>query len=247
MYDLHKAGGAPAVMKMMLGEKLLDGGAMTVTGRTLGENLQTMSGLSPDQNIIRDLRAPLRGSSPIVILRGNLAPEGSVAKVSGLKRTKITGPARVFDGEEAATAAALDNKIKPGDVVVVRHEGPKGGPGMREMLSLTAIISGQGMGEAVGLITDGRFSGGTHGLVVGHVAPEAAMGGPIGLLKNGDQVTIDAEKRVLSVALSKAELAKRLKKWRAPKPRYTDGWLARYAALVGSASEGAVLRVPGDR
>jgi dihydroxy-acid dehydratase len=244
MNDLHRVGGAPAVMKLMLREGLLDGDCLTVTGRTLGENLARVPGLAPGQSVVRPRKDPYRATSPIVILRGNLAPEGAVAKVSGLKRTSITGPARCFDGEEAATAAALGGRIKAGDVVVVRQEGPKGGPGMREMLSLTAILSGQGMGEAVGLVTDGRFSGGTHGLVVGHVAPEAAVGGPIGLLKNGDLVTIDAEKRALRVALSPAELAKRRRKWKAPKPRVADGWLARYAAMVSSASEGAVLKVP---
>jgi dihydroxy-acid dehydratase len=243
MYDLHKVGGVPAVMKLLLKEGLLKGDAMTVTGKTLAENLEDLPELTPGQEVIREFNNPLRSSGPIVILRGNLAPEGAVAKVSGLKRTRITGPARVFDSEELATEAALRDRIKKGDVVVVRYEGPKGGPGMREMLSLTAIISGKGLGEAIGLITDGRFSGGTHGLVVGHVAPEAAVGGPIGLLKDGDLVTIDAEKRELSVALSKTELAKRLKKWKAPKPRFTQGWLARYAALVTSGSEGAVLRV----
>ncbi len=247
MYDLHKAGGAPGVMKLLLQAGLLDGGCLTVTGKTLGENLQALPDLAPGQKIIRPLNDPLRKDGPIVILKGNLAPEGAVAKVSGVKAAKITGPARVFDSEEQATAAALAGKIREGDVVVVRYEGPRGGPGMREMLSLTAILSGQGVDQKVGLVTDGRFSGGSHGRVVGHVAPEAALGGPIGLLKNGDVVTIDTEKRTLSVALSKAELDKRRKGWKPPKPRYTDGWLARYAALVGSASEGAVLRVPGGR
>ncbi|MGQ0643919.1 MAG: dihydroxy-acid dehydratase [Elusimicrobiota bacterium] len=244
MYDLFRAGGVPAVMKLLLKHGLLKGDAMTVTGKTLEENLAAFPDLSPGQDVIHGLDSAFRRYGPIVILRGNLAPEGAVAKISGLKVTKITGPARVFDSEEAATKAALADRIKKGDVVVVRHEGPKGGPGMREMLSLTAIISGKGMGESVGLITDGRFSGGTHGLVVGHVSPEAAVGGPIGLLKDGDSVTIDAERRALSVALSKTELAARRKKWKAPKIRAT-GWLARYAALVSSSSEGAVLRVPG--
>ncbi len=244
MFDLHKVGGVPGVMKILLAAGLLDGSAMTVTGKTLAENLAEFPDLEAGQPIINDLKNPLRGSSPIVILHGNLASEGAVAKISGLKRTKITGPAKVYESEEAATAAALNGKVKDGDVVVVRNEGPKGGPGMREMLSLTAIISGKGMGESVGLITDGRFSGGTHGLVVGHIAPEAAVGGVIGLLKNGDMITIDADKKTLSVDLTPKELAKRRKSWKPLKPKYTTGWLARYAAMVTSASEGAVLRVP---
>jgi dihydroxy-acid dehydratase len=242
MYDLHRVGGAPAVMKLLLENGLMRGDTRTVTGRTLEENLRDSPPLSAGQDIIRPLNDPLRSSGPIVILRGNLAPDGAVAKVSGLRVTNITGPARVFDGEESAVKAALENRLRKGEVVVVRNEGPKGGPGMREMLSLTAILSGKGLGEAVGLITDGRFSGGTHGLVVGHVAPEAAAGGPIGLLKNGDVVTIDAKKQSLSVALSKSELAARRKRWKPRKPN-ASGWLARYAALATSASEGAVLRV----
>ncbi|MBI4396874.1 MAG: dihydroxy-acid dehydratase [Elusimicrobia bacterium] len=245
MYDLSKVGGVPAVLKLLLKEGLIRGEALTVTGKSLEENLAGFPDLTPGQKVIRDVSNPLRKYGPLVILRGNLAPEGAVAKVSGLKVTRIIGPARIFDGEEAAVKAALAQKIKPGDVVVVRHEGPKGGPGMREMLSLTAILSGKGMGEAVGLITDGRFSGGTHGLVVGHVAPEAAVGGPIGLLKNGDLVTIDAEKKELKVQLSRKELSKRKSAWNAPRPKTGDGWLARYAALVSSASEGAILKTPG--
>jgi dihydroxy-acid dehydratase len=244
MYDLHRAGGVPAVMKLMLQQGWLHGDCLTVTGKTLAENLEAMPGLAAGQKVIRDPKEPLRPTGPLVILKGNLAPEGAVAKVGGLKTPEISGPAKVFDSEEAATAAALAHKIKAGDVVIVRYEGPKGGPGMREMLSLTAILSGQGLGDKVGLITDGRFSGGSHGLVVGHVAPEAAVGGPIGLLQNGDVVTINANKKELSVKLSAAEFAKRRKKWKAPKPRFTEGWLARYAALVSSASEGAVLKLP---
>jgi dihydroxy-acid dehydratase len=244
MYDLYKVGGVPAVMKMMLAEKWIDGSALTVTGKTVAENVVAWPELSPGQEVIRARSTPLRPTGPLVILRGNVAPEGAVAKVGGLSRTDITGPAKVFDGEEAAVKAALDKKIKEGDVVVVRYEGPKGGPGMREMLSLTAILSGQELGDKVGLVTDGRFSGGSHGRVVGHVSPEAAVGGPIGLLKNGDVVTIHAEKRSLSVALSAAELARRRKAWKAPKPSVKGGWLERYAALVSSASEGAVLSAP---
>jgi dihydroxy-acid dehydratase len=245
MLDLHKQGGVPAVIKMMIKEKMLDGTALTVTGKTLAENVAAWPDLTPGQDVIRPVSNPLRSSGPIVILEGNLSPEGAVAKVSGLKVTRISGPAKVYDSEEAATKAALSRQIKAGNIVIVRYEGPKGGPGMREMLSLTAILSGQGLGDKVGLLTDGRFSGGTHGLVVGHVAPEAAVGGPIGLLKNGDVVTIDAEKRLISVDLSAKEFAARRKKWRAPKPNVTEGWLARYAALVSSGSEGAVLKIPG--
>lgn len=243
MFDLHRAGGVPGVLKMMIKEKLIDGSALTVTGKTLAENLAKFPDLAPDQKVIRPLTNPLRSTGPLVILKGNLAPEGAVAKVGGLSNTKITGPAKVFDGEEAATQAALNGEIGAGDVVVVRYEGPKGGPGMREMLSLTAILSGKGLGDKVGLLTDGRFSGGSHGRVVGHVCPEAAVGGPIAHLKNGDRVTIDAEKQELSVALSKAEMAKRAKKWK-PRKQKETGWLARYAALVTSGSEGAILKPP---
>jgi dihydroxy-acid dehydratase len=244
MCDLHHVGGVPAVLKYLLAQGFIDGRTKTVTGKTLEQNLKAWPDLTLGQTVIRPLSHPLKATGPIVILKGNLAPEGAVAKTSGLEVTTITGPARVFDSEEAATAAVVAHKIKPGDVVVVRYEGPKGGPGMREMLSLTALLSGQGLGEKVGLITDGRFSGGTHGLVVGHVAPEAAKGGAIGLLKNGDLITINADRRELSVALSKAEESKRQKAWKAPKPKATTGYLARYAALVSSASHGAVLRVP---
>ncbi len=244
MYDLHRVGGVPAVIKLMLREKLLEGSAKTVTGKTLAENVAGLPDLAAGQTVIREPRNPFRSTGPIVILKGNLAPEGAVAKVGGLKDARMTGPAKIYDGEEAATAAALRGDIKAGDMVIVRYEGPRGGPGMREMLSLTAILSGKGLGDKVGLITDGRFSGGSHGRVVGHVAPEAAVGGPIGLLRNGDAVTIDSGKRELSVALSRADLSRRARKWKAPKPRSGTGWLARYAAMVTSGSEGAVLRVP---
>jgi dihydroxy-acid dehydratase len=243
MYDLHQAGGVPAVLKRMLEYKMIDGKALTVTGKTLAENLAKFPGLTPGQKVVREPQNPLRPTGPLVILKGNLAPEGAVAKVGGLSNTTIVGPAKVYDGEEAATQAALKGAIKAGDVVVVRYEGPKGGPGMREMLSLTAILSGKGLGDKVGLLTDGRFSGGSHGRVVGHVCPEAAVGGPIALLKNGDVVTINAEKQELSVALSQSELTKRAKLWK-PRRLKETGWLARYATLVTSGSEGAVLRVP---
>lgn len=244
-FDLHKAGGVPAVMKQMLADGYLDGSTLTVTGKTLAVTLADAPALVAGQAVIRSKDNPLRPTGPIVILKGNLAPEGAVAKVGGLSNTTIVGPAKVYDGEEAATQAALRGGIQAGDVVVVRYEGPKGGPGMREMLSLTAILSGKGLGDKVGLITDGRFSGGSHGRVVGHVCPEAAVGGPIGLIKNGDVVTINAEKRELSVALSKAEWAETgqsLEGAQAPRHRL----VGRVAALVTSGSEGAVLRVPGE-
>jgi len=192
------------------------------------------------QPVIKPMDAPMHAHGHIVVLKGNLAPEGAVAKVAGLKKRRISGPAKVFDGEEACFAAINDRKIKPGDIVVVRGEGPVGGPGMREMLSVTAALSGQGLGEQIGLITDGRFSGGTRGLVVGHVAPEAWVGGPIALLKDGDTLAIDADKKELSVALDEAELGRRKAAWKQPPPRESRGVLAKYARTVRSASEGAV-------
>jgi dihydroxy-acid dehydratase len=211
-----------------------------VTGKTVKENLDLAQPLSKNQTLIHSLKAPLYPTGPMVIMRGNLAPEGAVAKISGLKVITQTGPAKVYDGEEAAFEAIEKHKIKAGDVVVIRYEGPKGGPGMREMLAITSALVGQGLGEKVGLITDGRFSGGTHGLVVGHIAPEAQVGGPIGLIKNGDKITIDAEKKKLELHVGAAELKKRRKAWK-PRPNpYPKGVLAKYAYLVSSASEGAV-------
>jgi dihydroxy-acid dehydratase len=227
--DLHRAGGIPQVMRMLLDAGLLHGDCMTITGKTVAENLADLPSAPPaDQDVILPFDRPKYAEGHLAILRGNLAPEGAVAKTSGLKQTRITGPARVFESEEDAMAAILEDRIRAGDVLVIRYEGPVGGPGMREMLSPTSAIIGKGLGDAVGLITDGRFSGGTYGLVVGHVAPEAAVGGPIGLLREGDTITIDAE------------LAERRAAWRPPAPRYTVGVLAKYAKLVGSASEGAV-------
>lgn len=240
MKHLHDVGGVPGVMKMLLDAGLLHGDCLTVTGKTVAENLAEHPGLKEGQQVVRPMDNPLRPTGPLVVLRGNLAPEGAVAKVSGLKRTSITGPARVFDSEEAATEAVLNDEIQPGDVIVIRYEGPKGGPGMREMLSITAIVVGKGLGESVGLITDGRFSGGTHGLVVGHVSPEAQVGGPIGLLRDGDMITIDSEKRELSVALTDEELTRRRQEWQAPPLRYPRGVLGKYARQVSSASLGAV-------
>jgi dihydroxy-acid dehydratase len=238
--DLDRIGGIPAVMKLLLEAKLLHGDCLTVTGKTVAENLKTASPLSKNQPIIHSLKNPLYPTGPMVILRGNLAPEGAVAKISGLKVVTHTGPAKVFNGEEAAFEAIQKKQIKAGDVVVIRYEGPKGGPGMREMLAITAALVGQGLGESVGLITDGRFSGGTHGLVVGHIAPEAQVGGAIGLIKNGDKITIDANKKKLELHVSAAELKKRKSKWKPMKNPYPKGVLGKYAHWVSSASQGAV-------
>jgi dihydroxy-acid dehydratase len=240
MFDLHKVGGTPAVMKALLEAGYLHGDCMTVTGKTLAENLKDVPSIyAREQTVIKPINAPMHATGHIIILKGNLAPDGAVAKVAGVKNRKITGPAKVFDGEEACFAALQDRQIKAGDVVVVRGEGPVGGPGMREMLSVTAALSGQGLGEQIGLITDGRFSGGTRGMVVGHVAPEAHVGGPLAFLKNGDMVTIDADKKEVSVALSEQEFAKRKAAWKQPEPREKRGVLAKYAKTVRSASEGA--------
>jgi dihydroxy-acid dehydratase len=239
--DLHRAGGIPLVMRMLLDEGLLHGDCITVTGKTIAENLVNVpSSPSPDQDVVLPFDKPLYKQGHLAVLRGNLAPEGAVAKISGLKSIKITGPARVFDSEEDAMKAILNDRIRPGDVLVIRYEGPKGGPGMREMLAPTSAIIGKGLGDSVGLITDGRFSGGTFGLVVGHVAPEAADGGTIAFVKEGDTITIDAEKTLLELVVDEKEIEARRKAWTAPAPRYTTGVLAKYARLVSSASVGAV-------
>ena len=239
--DLHRVGGIPLVMKMLLGAGLLHGDCVTVTGKTLAENLASVAGVPPaGQDVVRPLDGPIYAQGHLAVLRGNLAPDGSVAKISGIKHTRISGPAKVFDSEEECMAAIMADRIRAGDVLVIRYEGPKGGPGMREMLSPTAAIIGKGLGDKVGLITDGRFSGGTYGLVVGHVAPEAQVGGPIALVRDGDPITIDAEKRVLDVEISAAELEKRRAAWSPPPPRYKTGVLAKYAKLVSSAAVGAV-------
>lgn len=240
MQNLHEVGGVPAVMKLLLAQGLLHGDCLTVTGKTIAENLEQFPDLVEGQDVIRPFDQPLKETGPLVILKGNLAPEGAVAKMSGLKVKRITGPARVFNSEEEATEAVVQDRINPGDVLVIRYEGPKGGPGMPEMLSISAIIVGKGLGEKVGLLTDGRFSGGTHGLVVGHVAPEAQVGGPIGLLKEGDLITIDSETQELTVAVSEEELEERRKQWQAPPLKYTKGVLYKYARQVSSASKGAV-------
>lgn len=239
--DLHQAGGIPQVMKMLLSAGLLHGDCMTITGKTVAENLANVPDSPPEgQDVILPMDKPKYTQGHLAILKGNLAPEGSVAKISGLRSTTITGPARVFDSEEDCMQAILDDQIKAGDVVIIRYEGPRGGPGMREMLSPTSAIIGKGLGDSVGLITDGRFSGGTYGLVVGHVAPEAAVGGPIGLVFEGDSVTIDAEQQLLQLNVSDEELERRREQWVTPTPRYTKGVLAKYAKLVSSASKGAV-------
>lgn len=241
MHDLYRVGGTPAVLRALLDAGLLHGGCVTVTGRTLAENLVDVASVyAKPQDVVRPFDNPMFDRGHIVILRGNLAPDGAVAKVAGLKVRKITGPAKVFDGEEACFQAIRDRKIKAGDVVVIRGEGPVGGPGMREMLSITGALIGQGLGDGVGLITDGRFSGGTHGLVVGHVAPEAWTGGPIGLVRDGDPVTIDADAKRLSVDVPADELTKRRAAWTKPALRVERGVLAKYARLVHSAAEGAV-------
>jgi dihydroxy-acid dehydratase len=239
--NLHQAGGIPQVMKMLLVNGLLHGDALTVSGKTVAEVLRDLSETPPaNQDVIRTWDNPLYKQGHLAILKGNLATEGAVAKISGVKNPKITGPARVFESEEECLEAILAGKIQPGDVVVVRYEGPKGGPGMREMLAPTSAIIGAGLGDSVGLITDGRFSGGTYGMVVGHVAPEAFVGGNIALVAEGDSITIDAEKLLLELNVSEEELNRRRATWQPPKPRYTKGILGKYAKLVSSSSLGAV-------
>ena len=239
--DFHAAGGVPQVLKMLLVHGLLHGECMTVTGRTMAEELAGVpEEPRANQDVIRPWDKPMYAQGHLAILKGNLATEGCVAKITGLKQTSITGPARVFDSEPAAMKAILAKKIKPGDVIVIRYEGPKGGPGMQEMLAPTSALIGQGLGESVGLVTDGRFSGGTWGMVVGHVAPEAYVGGAIALVKEGDSITIDAKKRLLQLNVSTKELGARRKKWKQPKPRYTRGLMAKYMKLVSTASKGAI-------
>ncbi|MFM8532158.1 MAG: dihydroxy-acid dehydratase [Acidimicrobiia bacterium] len=240
MAELIKIGGLMPLMKRLLERGLLHGDAMTVTGKTLAENLADVKDYPADQQIVRSLDHPIKKDSHLVILGGNLAPEGAVAKISGKEGEAFTGKARVFDREEDALAAILAGKIKKGDVIVIRYEGPRGGPGMREMLSPTSAIMGRGLGSDVALITDGRFSGGTHGFVVGHITPEAFVGGPLAFVKNGDAITIDARKRLLTLDVSAKELATRRRSWKPRKPRYTRGVLAQYAKLVSTASVGAV-------
>lgn len=239
--DLHDAGGIPQVMKLLLNAGLLHGDCLTISGQTLAEVLADVPDQpAADQDVIRPFDKPVYADGHLAILKGNLAEEGAVAKISGIKMKRISGPARVFESEEDCMAAILDGQINAGDVLVIRNEGPKGGPGMREMLAPTSAIIGRGLGDSVGLITDGRFSGGTYGLVVGHVAPEAAVGGTIGLVHEGDQITIDADQRLLQLDISDEELARRKAAWQAPQPKVTRGVLAKFARLVSSASRGAV-------
>ena len=238
MSDLNKVGGVPGVMRLLLDKKLLHGDCLTVTGKTVAENLKAVR-FEPDGKIVRPFSKPLHPSGPMVIIKGNLAKEGAVAKIGGLKTLYHRGPARVFDSEEEALEAILAKKIKKGDVIVVRYEGPKGGPGMREMLSVTSAVIGSGLGDSVALITDGRFSGGSHGFVVGHMAPEAAEGGLLAVLRDGDKIVIDAEKLSIHAELAEKEINARIKKLKPFKPRIDTGVLKKYARLVNSASEGA--------
>jgi dihydroxy-acid dehydratase len=239
--DLHQAGGIPQIMKILLDGGLLHGDCMTITGKTIAETLKDVPSVPrADQDVIKTLANPIYAQGHLAILKGNISPEGCVAKITGLKNPSITGPARVFDSEDDAMTAIMANKIKAGDVMVIRYEGPKGGPGMREMLAPTSALVGQGLGESVGLITDGRFSGGTWGMVVGHVAPEAYVGGTIALIQEGDSITIDAHTQLIQLNVSDEEIAKRRAAWKQPKPRYTRGVLAKYARLASSASKGAV-------
>ncbi len=238
--DLHTAGGIPQVMKMLLEHGLLHGDCLTISGQTVTEVLQNIPATPrKDQDVIRQWDNPIYEQGHLAILKGNLSTEGCVAKITGVKNPKITGPAKIFESEESCMAAIVARKIQPGDVVVIRYEGPKGGPGMREMLSPTSALIGEGLGDSVGLITDGRFSGGTYGMVVGHVAPEAFVGGVIALVHEGDSITIDAENRLLQLNVSEEEISRRRAKWQPPKPRYMRGVLAKYAKLVSTASEGA--------
>jgi dihydroxy-acid dehydratase len=241
--DVHEAGGVALVARELLGRGLVHGDARNVDGRTLGEIAAAVVERQ-GQEVVVSIESPLKPTGGLAILRGNLAPEGSVVKLAGHERLLHRGPARVFDSEEACFAAVKEQRLAPGDVIVIRYEGPAGGPGMREMLHVTAAIVGEGLGDAVALVTDGRFSGATHGLMVGHVSPEAVRGGPLAALREGDTIVIDVEARELCVELSDDEIAARLRDWIAPAPRYTDGVFAKYAALVSSASEGAVTAAP---
>jgi dihydroxy-acid dehydratase len=240
--DLHQAGGIPQVMKMLLKAGLLHGDCLTISGQTIAEVLKDVPDAPrADQDVIRPIDKPMYAQGHLAVLKGNLSPEGCVAKITGLKNPVMTGPARVFDDEQSALAAILAGKIKAGDVMVLRYLGPKGGPGMPEMLAPTGALIGAGLGESVGLITDGRFSGGTWGMVVGHVAPEAAAGGNIAFIKENDSITIDAKQLLLQLNISDAELAARKVGWKAPLPRYTRGVQAKFAFNASSASKGAVL------
>jgi len=240
MSELIKIGGIQPLMKVMLDEGMLDGNCMTVTGKTLAENLRDVTPYPSDQDIIRPFTSPIKKDSHLVVMRGNLAPGGAVAKITGKEGLAFSGSARVFDSEEECLAGILDGTVLSGDVLVIRYEGPRGAPGMREMLSPTSAIMGKGLGQEIALITDGRFSGGSHGFVVGHITPEASEGGPIAIVENGDKISIDAESNTVSIDLTESQIADRLAGWKKPSPRYTRGVLAKYATNVASASEGAV-------
>jgi dihydroxy-acid dehydratase len=240
MEEVHEIGGIPAVIKMLLEAGLLNGDCMTVTGKTLAENVKKLPGLQEGQEIIRPLSNPIKATSHIQILRGNLAPEGAVAKITGKEGLVFSGPAKVYDSEEDMLHALEREEIEKGDVIVIRYEGPKGGPGMPEMLTPTSAIMGAGLGKDVALLTDGRFSGGSHGFIVGHITPEAQVGGPIALLRNGDKITIDAEKNLLTVDLTDSELEARRAAWSMPPYKSTRGTLAKYIRLVKNASLGCV-------
>jgi len=240
MAKLVEIGGTVPLMKMLLDKGLMHGDCLTVTGKTLTENLKNAPKYPAGQDVVRGFDNPIKPNSHLVIFRGNLAPGGAVGKISGKEGLQFKGKAICFDGEEKALAAILDGRVKKGHIIVIRYEGPRGGPGMREMLSPTSAIMGKGLGKDVALITDGRFSGGSHGFVVGHVTPEAYEGGPLAVVKNGDNITFDAEKREISLDISATEMKSRKKAWKRPAPRYTRGILAKYAATVKSASEGAV-------
>jgi len=240
MNSLDKIGGIPLVMKKLLDDNLIHGNAITVTGKTIEENINQCKIPTAEQQIVKEVKSPLHGVGTAVILKGTLAPEGAVIKTAGVEMTKFTGKARVFDGEESAFDSVANGEINEGDVLVIRYEGPKGGPGMREMLATTAALVGQGLGKKVAMITDGRFSGGTRGFMVGHVAPEAFVGGPIAFVKEGDEISISIEDNSIDLHVSKEKLEQRNKEWSMPEPNYKSGALAKYAFLVGSAAEGAI-------
>jgi dihydroxy-acid dehydratase len=240
MWELVQIGGIMPLMKMLLGEGLLHGDCLTVSGKTLAQNLDGVKDYPKGQTIVRPFTDPIKPDSHLVILYGSLAPEGAVAKISGKEGLRFKGKARVFESEETALRAILDGNVQKGDVVVIRYEGPRGGPGMREMLAPTSAIMGKGLGKDVALITDGRFSGGSHGFVIGHITPEAFAGGPIAVVRDGDPIVIDAQERKIELAIPEGELAARLAAWKQPEPRYHRGALAKYARQVSSASLGAV-------
>jgi dihydroxy-acid dehydratase len=243
MTDLDAIGGVPVVMKELLDAGLLHGDCLTVTGKTVAENLDDLAPPAPDGRVVHPLSAPIHVQGGIAVLRGSLAPNGAVVKVAGLDAMRFEGRARVFDGEDLAMAAIIAGRIEPGDVVVIRYEGPKGGPGMREMLAVTGAMKGAGRGGDAALITDGRFSGGTHGFCVGHVAPEAVDGGPIAFVADGDRIVIDADTHTIDVVIDDAELAKRKANWKLPEPRYPSGFLAKYARLAQGAETGAITNI----